>query len=137
MAKRSARPSRKTAAAIDAAGLLLAAFDEALAERNVSPGRNGRLPVLYLNDPTYLADLSSLAKELRSLVAELKRSAPRGPKRAGPFAGHLNVFLESYAATLGKGAALLTMGAAVAVLGQLSGGHGLVLEVVDRAKDLG
>lgn len=104
-------------------------MQEAL-DYNVERHHNLPPPDLRLDDSSYLAELRDLVAELRKLNALLEKprnSNVRGARqRISGFAKHLDKFLGSYANALGKGAAGLTIAAAVGLLYQAGVGPEII-----------
>jgi len=104
--------------------LLIRVFEEAL---DYDPRRqhNQPPPALRLEDEDYLAELRRLVDELKKLNSFLEGLKQ---KRSGTTASsamlqkHLNSFLNKYAATLGTGAGVMTLGAIATLLYQLGVG---------------
>jgi hypothetical protein len=101
--------------------VLITAFEEVLA---YDPGRqhNQPKPALWIDSPEYLQTVRELLHELRQLNELLQ--APLPPKRAasrkaGIIQRGAETFVIKYAATLGVGAATLTLGAVVVLLNSL------------------
>lgn len=76
-------------------------------------------PALHLDDPAYLQELKNLVFELRTLNGLLetpKASAEEANQAVSRLSNHFHTFADSYAKTLGKGVAGLTIGAMAALL---------------------
>jgi hypothetical protein len=98
---------------------IIQALQESL---DYDPKRHHNLPPpnLRLDDAGYLREVGSLVIELRRLNSLLeeptKVDVPAVQEQAGHFGKYFGKFLESYADSLGKGVAALTVATAVALL---------------------
>lgn len=105
---------------------IISALEEAL-NYNVDRHHNSPPPDLRLEDAEYLAEIRSLIFELRRLNALLekpiKSNASAARKEAAGFGKHMDKFLSSYAGSLGKGAAGLTVAAVAGLLYQAGAGE--------------
>jgi len=108
--------------------VLTDAFEEGL---DYDPKRkhNQRVPALWVDDPTYRADVQALLIELRQLNSELINKRGQRPGRSAiVLAPHINKFLASYATTLGHGTAALT----IATMARLLSAAGLTGDYIQQ-----
>jgi metal-responsive CopG/Arc/MetJ family transcriptional regulator len=108
---------------------IIDALQEAL-DYDATRHHNQAPPSLRLDDSAYLEEIRRLVAELQRLNDLLEKSRPnvRETERAvSGLSKHFNTFLESYAKTLGVGAAGLTIAAMAALLYQA----GVSQEVID------
>ncbi len=135
---------RSTRQTIFQIAVVLNALEEAL---DYDPKRhhNQPPPALRIDNPNYLAELQSLVAELRRLNDNLEGSKQsptkrtRAPKKeiaksAIDLRKHLNTFLSKYAATVGTGAGVLTVGALATLLYQLGMPEEVFSQILKKIK---
>jgi hypothetical protein len=124
---RLGHPIHNKAQVVQHLGVLIAAFEEV---EGFDPRRrhNGPTPALWIDDADYLQDVQSLLSELRRLNDFLSRPADqaKAEQAASLVVGATTKFVESYAGALGKGAAALTVGAAVTLLLNIGVDKGII-----------
>jgi hypothetical protein len=109
---------------------IIVAFEEVL-NYDISRHHNLPPPDLRIEDPVYLKEVRELVVELRRMNVLLAKPSAAGAraalKNASRFGKTFETFLSSYASALGKGAAALTIAAAIGLLYQA----GIGREVID------
>jgi hypothetical protein len=90
---------------------------------------------LLIQDDRYLREIQNLVTELRtlnSLLANLRTPPKKTSQAAGKLAKHFDVFLNSYAKSLGHGAGYLTIAVIGSILYQFGIGHDMLASVTRK-----
>ncbi|WP_316178104.1 MULTISPECIES: helix-turn-helix transcriptional regulator [unclassified Bradyrhizobium] len=114
--------------------IVIYALEDAL--QSVSHRHHNHPPSeLIIEDASYLDELRTLVSELKRLndLLEAKRTKPNAAKKPTvEVKKHLNTFLSKWAATIGVGAGIMTVGAMTALLHQLGASDAIFDQIQKR-----